>query len=64
MTQTRAQEEAMKDPHLRKRNGAEHRLKGGSRSLKMNFSDDQCVRRGLPTVTYKWPGESSRTIYG
>jgi len=23
---------------------------GASRSLKMNFSDDQCVRRGLPTA--------------
>ena len=29
--------EAMKDQHLRKRNGAEHRLKGGSRSFKNEF---------------------------
>src|SRR5262245_8051945 len=49
---------------LPKRSAAEHRLKREWRSLKMNSSDDQCVRKALKNAHYKWRGAYSRTIYG
>ena len=41
----RALREAMKDEHFAQAQRREHRPKGASRSLKMNFSEDRCVRR-------------------
>jgi hypothetical protein len=51
----RALREAMKHQHFARaqRRGAQTEGRIAIFNLKMNFSDDQCVRKGLPTAPCK-----------